>query len=522
MSGDDDIDELGRSPTTLKDPVIGTEVSGYRVTGRLGSGGMGVVYEGEQPLIGKRVAIKVLRHEIAEDPEVVQRLVAEARAVNQVGHRGIIDVFGVGHLPDGRRCIVMELLDGEPLENVLRAHHRQSRAMPLVDALVILEEIFSALAAAHVAGVIHRDLKPSNIFLCKQRDGTQFVKLLDFGIAKLGVLGPTPSTRASMMVGTPGFMAPEQAEGGPVGPAMDLYAAGVVAFELLTGRQPFEAANIMELLMRHASTPAPRMSTLNPTVPPALDELVARLLAKKPSERPATADAVRTELLRVHAEVTGNSRQETLVVEQGPLPRSTELEAESFVAPKPSRRPQLVIAALGLPLIGALIVALLPDPGAKVHEPQSAAPQLAETKPDPSDQTPTPDAKTPPPTLDAKGTAVATASPTLAKAETGAAPSAKGAPATTPARSGKNAAPPALVAKSSPPVSASASSLPLEVAQRIERIEKNLIKAEASGDDVSGIRRELTRVRERLKTASPADAERLQFRLMDLELETTP
>jgi len=481
---EDDIQRSGREPTTIRDPVIGTEVSGYRVTGRLGSGGMGVVYEGEQPLIGKRVAIKVLRHEIAEDPEVVQRLVAEARAVNQVGHRGIIDVFGVGHLPDGRRCIVMELLDGEPLERVLEAYQRQHRPMPLLDALVILEEIFSALAAAHTAGVIHRDLKPSNIFLCKQRDGTQFVKLLDFGIAKLGVLGPTPSTRASMMVGTPGFMAPEQAQGGTVGPAMDLYAAGVVAFELLTGRQPFESANVMELLLKHQSSRPPRIAQFNPTLPADLDALIDKLLSKSPADRPPSAEAVRAELLRIHAELRGETRHQTLVVERELTPAPVE---QPLVVPGPSRTPQLIFGLAVLSLVIGLVLAFMPD----TKPPQPTAVVV----------TPPPKRVEEPP------------SPPPAKVE---APP----PAPTPVVAVEPVKPVKALPK--PVKTAAVTGLPTEIARRIERIERNLSKAEAAGDDMSSIRRELTVVRERLKNASAADAERLQFRLIDLESETAP
>ncbi|MER2566590.1 MAG: protein kinase [Myxococcaceae bacterium] len=296
---DDDDNGSGLEPTSLRDPVIGSEVSGYRVTSRLGVGGMGIVYEGQQDVIGKRVAIKVLRHEVADNPEVVERLVSEARAVNKVGHRGIVDVFGFGQLPDGRQCIVMEYLDGEPLEAVLATYKKQNNRLPLKDVLVILDEVLSALSSAHTAGVIHRDLKPSNIFLCRQRDGSRYVKLLDFGIAKLGVLGHTPATRASIMLGTPAYMAPEQANGGIVGPAMDLYAIGVLAFELLTGQQPFTADSVMEMLLKHAQQPAPRVSTLNRAVPDTLDALVAQLLEKKPELRPESADAVRQRIVKL-------------------------------------------------------------------------------------------------------------------------------------------------------------------------------------------------------------------------------
>ncbi len=281
------------------DALIGTEVLGYRLKGKIGQGGMGIVYEGEQPVIGKRVAVKVLRPEIAENPEQMKRLVAEARAVNAVGHRGIIDVFGYGQLPDGRQCIVMEFLEGESLADALTRHQEAKEVVPLTEAMLILEEILSALGAAHGAGVIHRDLKPSNIFLCRQRDGSRYVKLLDFGIAKLDVHAPAPQTNPSITVGTPSYMSPEQASGGPVSPAMDLYAIGVIAFEMLTGQLPFVGESVVEVLIKHAEEPPRRPSSILMSIPDEVDDLVLRLLEKKPADRYQTAEEVRVDVVRV-------------------------------------------------------------------------------------------------------------------------------------------------------------------------------------------------------------------------------
>ncbi|MBL8939118.1 MAG: serine/threonine protein kinase [Archangium sp.] len=534
MSGDDPHDDAkGAMPTSIRDPVIGTEVSGYRVTARLGSGGMGVVYEGEQPLIGKRVAIKVLRHEIAEDPELVLRLVAEARAVNQVGHRGIIDVFGVGKLPDGRQCIVMELLDGEPLESVMRAFQVQQRVMPLLDTLFILEEVFSALAAAHTAGVIHRDLKPSNIFLCKQRDGTRFVKLLDFGIAKLGVLGSTPSTRASMMVGTPGYMAPEQASGGAVTPAMDLYAAGVVTFELLAGRLPFESDNVMEMLMKHSSHPPPSLATFNPTLPADLDALVQQLLAKQPDQRPRSAEEVRLQLVRLRAELMVNARQSTLVVESPaastlqmhspvpaprpsapvpppPVPRdpmAAELDAEVALPSGVTSR-KVILGGLALGLLAAAVVVMMPRGPAddRTRTITPVEPPEVESAPPAPPATPfiatRPDAPPPPVTAPP----VATPAPAVGAASTPRAP-----PRTTRAQAG--------ISQARPP---EAKSPTTALEPQLRRIEANLAQAEARGEDISSLRREVALVRKKLSTASTSDLERLSFRLNDLEAESAP
>ncbi len=271
--------------------IVGTKCGEYDVVRVLGEGGMGYVYEGLQPMIGKRVAIKVLKSEIAWNPEQMQRLLAEARAVNAVRHRGIIDIFSFGELPDRRQYLVMELLEGFPLDQSLS----QPTPLDLAETLSILDEVLDALGAAHRVGVVHRDLKPSNIFIVAPEHSVRYVKLLDFGLAKQAALpgGTTPQTRASMMIGTPNYMAPEQARGEAVGPATDLYALGVLAFEMLTRALPFDGPSPFEIIYKHLHEPPPKPSSLNPAVPPELDALVLRLLSKAPSDRPQTAEEVR-------------------------------------------------------------------------------------------------------------------------------------------------------------------------------------------------------------------------------------
>lgn len=294
-------------PDEGTDRTIGSLIGEYRVKGLIGEGGMGQVYEGLQPVIGKRVAIKLLRRELATDKDEAQRLLAEARAVNAIGHRGIIDIFSFGALPDGRQYFVMEYLSGCSLS----AHLKQHGALPIEDVLRILDEILAALGAAHAAGVIHRDLKPSNIFLVRQPDGSTFVKVLDFGLAKQAPVarGETPQTRVSRVMGTPEFMAPEQARGQAVGPRTDLYAVGVIAFELLTGERLFHAETPYEVVNMHLNkAPSPPSSRL-PGVPPELDDLVLRLLEKAPRDRPASAEAVREELKRLKRALNLNATQ---------------------------------------------------------------------------------------------------------------------------------------------------------------------------------------------------------------------
>ena len=284
-------------PQPPPDPLIGARVGEYVVEALLGRGGVGVVYVAVHPVIGKRVAIKVLQQELARDPDHMQRLAAEARAVSAIHHRGIVDIFGFGQLPDGRQYLVMELLHGRPLDLIL--HERAP--LPAAEALEVLEEIADALHAAHRVGVIHRDLKPSNVFLAEPAHGPRYVKLLDFGLAKRAAKpgGTTPQTRASMMVGTPEYMAPEQARGEEVGPATDLYALGVVAFEMVTGVLPFGGATPFEVAYKHVKEAPPRPSSVTPGIAPQLEAMILALLEKDPSQRPGSALELRDAFARL-------------------------------------------------------------------------------------------------------------------------------------------------------------------------------------------------------------------------------
>ncbi len=281
---------------SAQDPLVGLKLGEYELRQRIGVGGMGLVYDGIQPLIGKRVAVKVLRPELAAAEEQVARLLAEARAVNAIRHRGIVDIFGFGQVPDGRQYIIMEYLEGVALDAYLAEKGRLS----VSEVLDILDEVLSALGAAHGAGVVHRDLKPSNIFLVQQPDGSRYVKLLDFGLAKMGLpAGRTAQTRTDMVVGTPEYMAPEQARGQPVGPMTDLYALGVVAFEMVTGRLPFTGSSPVDLLMKHVDARPPRPSEFVSELPAALDAFILQMLTKDPEARPGSAEQLRRQLLRL-------------------------------------------------------------------------------------------------------------------------------------------------------------------------------------------------------------------------------
>jgi serine/threonine protein kinase len=262
----------------------GQVVGEYTVEGKLGQGAFGTVFKANHPLIGKLVAIKVLSRKFSVDPEVVSRFVAEARAVNQIRNRHIIDIFSFGQLPDGRQYYVMEYLDGEALDALVERETRVS----LQVALPILRGIAKALDAAHAKGIAHRDLKAENVFLQKESDGTMFPKLLDFGIAKLmgNEDGLKHKTRTGISIGTPYYMSPEQARGRDVDHRTDIYAFGVLVYVMLTGTYPFDAEDYMSILMMQCTDEAEPPSKRVPELPASVDELVAWLMQKDPADRP--------------------------------------------------------------------------------------------------------------------------------------------------------------------------------------------------------------------------------------------
>jgi len=264
----------------------GDMVGEYQIEGKLGEGGFGAVYRAVHPLIGKAAAIKVLNRQYSSNPQMVSRFIAEARAVNQIRHRNIIDIFSFGQIQDGRQYYVMELLDGVTFDRYLKDKHR----LTLEEAMPILRGIARALDAAHATGIAHRDLKPENIFLVFDEDSGVAPKLLDFGIAKLfgDSVSSTHKTRTGTPLGTPYYMSPEQCRGKNVDHRTDIYSFGVLVHEVLTGKFLFDGENVMDVLMKHVSEPPPRMSQVCPDLPSALDEPLLRMLEKEPDKRPST------------------------------------------------------------------------------------------------------------------------------------------------------------------------------------------------------------------------------------------
>jgi serine/threonine-protein kinase len=261
----------------------GFVVGEYRIDKVLGRGGMGTVYAGVQPVIEKRVAIKVLNAQFSADEGLVRRFVDEARAVNRIRHANIIDIFSFGQIADGRHYFVMEYLEGKTLGERIQAGDLTGEEMP-----AFLTQICDALDAAHGENIVHRDLKPENVWIVMPKRGKPFVKLLDFGIAKLLSSGERSTTQTGMVMGTPHYMSPEQCHGKAVDHRTDIYAMGVMLYQLYSGRLPFQGETFAEILAKQiVDTPEP--PSKHAQIPAELDKLIMKCLAKDPAARPQTA-----------------------------------------------------------------------------------------------------------------------------------------------------------------------------------------------------------------------------------------
>jgi len=262
----------------------GTMIGEYQLDGELGQGGMGRVFAAHHPTIGKRVAIKVLELSFSCDPTQVKRFTDEARAVNKIGHPNIIDVFSFGKLDDGRQYFVMEFLEGETMASWL------AKGRPdFAEARRLLMQVCEALEAAHREGVIHRDLKPENLWIARPKHGQPFIKVLDFGIAKLIETEEAKGkTRTGTVMGTPLFMSPEQCTGRGVDHRTDIYALGAIMFCIYCGRPPFDGDSTAEIIAAQLYSAPPKPSTFA-ALPPALEALILACLEKNPTLRPSSA-----------------------------------------------------------------------------------------------------------------------------------------------------------------------------------------------------------------------------------------
>ena len=281
----------GATLVAENDPRIGTTIGGrYVIEETLGVGGMATVYRAHHKLVDRPFAIKILNIQLAQDPTTRERFRREAKHSQRIAHPNIIEIFDQGDTEDGVPFLVMELLEGTTLADSI-----ERGRVPLARALPIWAQMAQALARAHDFEVIHRDLKPENVFLLKD----DRVKLLDFGIARCAQ--DARLTNMGEIFGTPQYMAPERATSIDAGPPADLYALGVMMFEMMTQRLPFEATDPATWILRHSKEPAPHVQELAPDAPDALDRLIASLMAKDPADRPVDAHRVLDEVAEIAA-----------------------------------------------------------------------------------------------------------------------------------------------------------------------------------------------------------------------------
>jgi len=360
----------------------GTRVGDYVVGEKLGEGGMGTVFAGVHPVIGKKVAIKLLNAGLSDDPLIVQRFVQEARAVNQIGHRNIVDIFAFGQLESGRHYCVMEFLQGCSLQRRLE----MDPPLTYAEVLTILVEVLTALQAAHDAGIVHRDLKPDNLFLVEGKNGERSVKLLDFGIAKLTRRGDElGQTRTGVPLGTPRYMSPEQCRGRAVDARADLYAMGVIMFQVFTGRLPFRGPDYIDTVNGHLSGTAPLPSDFA-EVPAAVEALIMQCLEKEPDRRPQRADGLREKLLAMSSEM-GAQRVprdpgvvlDTMSTPSLPRPGSTQAQVPAvkrtpaWAAKRAAKRRSRTGWLVGAVLVLVAIAGLGARRVRRAHAPQMAA-----------------------------------------------------------------------------------------------------------------------------------------------------
>ena len=422
------------------DLEIGSTLGNYRIVSLLGRGGMGVVYVGEHAILGRQAAIKVLLPEYSHNAELVDRFFKEARATAVLRHHAFVEVFDSGRLPGGSAYLVMEMLEGESLG----AHLARRGRLPVVEAKAIARDIAEGVGYAHRHGIVHRDLKPDNVFLARGTDPDHpeviAVKVLDFGIAKLSGAGDLSGsrTRTGAIIGTPLFMAPEQCRGAGrvvIDHRADIYALGCILHTMIAGQPPFPLEGFGEIIAAHLGELPPPLRALVPEVPPAVEALVLRLLAKRVEDRPASMDQLAQELSGAPREddlatapgTGGRARRgQTMRLEPTtPVPATRVMSA---VAPRvrtpgtltgaPGTRSELTPARGGrrwlVALVGAAAIAggvglfLLRSPpagdGPPVADPQAIAPPAGVLAPAPG-RAPIPEPDPPVPTARAPETA---------------------------------------------------------------------------------------------------------------------
>ncbi|MEM6954099.1 MAG: serine/threonine-protein kinase [Myxococcota bacterium] len=353
----------------MAENYVGKEVAGqFRIVKRIGAGGMGAVYKAEQPDMNRHVAIKILHKRYLSRSDLVSRFRREARAMSHLSHPNTARVFLYGQLDDGACYFVMEYLEGRNLAQLVRAEG----PMEPTRAVEVMAQVCSALDEAHRAGIIHRDLKPENIFLTVQGGIGDYPKVLDFGLAKVTEKQMKPGsmilTREGMVFGTPEFMSPEQARGKPLDARSDIYSLGVIMYELLSGKLPFDAKQPIEFIQLHVNAPPIPLNERVPDVPPALNAAVMRALEKDADDRYATAadfaEAMRQAIAPVPsvpmtsqpAPAAAPQAAPAQPSERAPAPR---IDVSSVPQPPPSKMPYVVLGlGIALAIFGAVALAV--------------------------------------------------------------------------------------------------------------------------------------------------------------------
>jgi len=368
------------------DTLLGSVVDGrYEILSVIGEGGMGTVYEARHQALGKRFALKALRKDLALDTEIAERFIHEARTAAAVSHPGLVEITDFGRLESGQVYFVMELLEGQSLAALLRT----GGPLPAARGLDIVRQLVHALKAAHDASIVHRDLKPDNIHVGRGNAGADLVKIVDFGLAK--VIGSSRLTRSGMVFGTPHYMSPEQAAGEVVDHRADIYALGVVMYEMFTGKVPFEADSYMGVLTKHMYVAPAPPGELSPELKSlgALEDVILRCLQKRPAARYDHLEALLADL---DQRLPLANENVVRVVPRSVLADQLELPAEDERPLRQAAHHWPILVVVSLAFVGgvALVLALrgarsrptmeTPSPATAAARPKPAAERAADAR----------------------------------------------------------------------------------------------------------------------------------------------
>jgi serine/threonine-protein kinase len=357
----------GPPPEAPASDLSGRTLGDFRLMRRLGQGGMGQVYLAEQLSLKRRVALKILRADLAADPASLERFRAEAEAVARATHANIVQVYAVGE-SDGLRYMALEYVEGRNLRDYLA--RKGPPDVPLV--LSILRQVAAALQRAGELGIVHRDIKPDNILLTRKGEA----KVADFGLSRRQAGGPAVNlTQSGVTMGTPLYMSPEQVEGKPVDGRSDIYSLGVTCYHLLAGHPPFRGASAFEVALQHVRSEPEPLSRVRPDLPPALCDLVHRMMAKDPAARPQTGRDLLRELARVRESLSSDTAR-PMAASSALVPADVSLVGQPATPQGARRRRWLMPALFVLSLVGAaaLGLALGRRPGPSAPSPSASPP----------------------------------------------------------------------------------------------------------------------------------------------------